>query len=162
MPHDFSHLDEAGRARMVDVSSKAPTARRAVAEAYVHVPREVMEAVRDKRTPKGNVFEVARLAGIMAAKRTGELIPLCHTLPLDHVAVDFEPGEDRIRVVTTATARAPTGVEMEALTGASAAALTLYDMLKGLSRAITIEGLRLLEKTGGKSGDYRAPDGCQV
>ena len=156
MGKELSHLDESGRSRMVDVGGKEPTSRRAVAEAILRVPREVMHALRSGETPKGNVFEVARLAGIMAAKRTGELIPLCHSLPLDHVEISFDTSEQQVHVKATAATRAPTGVEMEALTAASVAALTLYDMLKALSHEMTIEEIRLLEKTGGKSGDYHA------
>ncbi len=156
MSDELSHLDSHGRTRMVDVSAKPATTRRAVAEATLHVGADVMNAVRSGRTPKGNVYEAARLAGIMAAKRTGELIPLCHNLPLDHVEVSFEPGDDRIRIVASATTRAATGVEMEALTAASVAGLTLYDMLKALSHDMVLGGVRLLEKTGGASGHYRA------
>ncbi len=158
MPDELSHLDADGRVRMVDVGHKGATARRAVAEAWLHVGPEVMEVVRCGRTPKGNVYETARLAGIMAAKRTGELIPLCHNLVLDHVDVAFEPGDDRIRVVATAATRAATGVEMEALTAAAVAGLTLYDMLKALTHDMTLSGVRLLEKSGGASGHYRASD----
>jgi cyclic pyranopterin phosphate synthase len=152
----LSHLDARGHARMVDVGSKPATERRAIAEAVLIVGEEVMAAIRGDRTPKGNVYETARIAGILAAKRTPELIPLCHPLPIDHVGVDFEPGPDRIRVVATATTRAATGVEMEALTAAAVAGLTLYDMLKALSHDLVLEGVRLLEKSGGRSGRYRA------
>ncbi len=116
-----------------------------------------MTAIRQGKTPKGNVYETARLAGIMAAKRTSMLVPLCHTIPLDHVSVDFEPGDDRIRVVATATTRASTGVEMEALIAATVAGLTLYDMLKALTHSMVLEQVRLLAKSGGRSGEYRAP-----
>ncbi len=158
MPDELSHLDAAGRVRMVDVGHKKATSRRATAEACVHVGAAVMEVIRSGRTPKGNVYETARLAGIMAAKRTGELIPLCHNLALDHVDVAFEPDEERIRIVATAATRAATGVEMEALTAAAVAGLTLYDMLKAISHDMVIGGVRLLEKSGGASGHYQASD----
>jgi cyclic pyranopterin phosphate synthase len=154
---ELTHLDEQGQARMVDVGDKPITHRRAVAEAVLIVGPDVMTAVRSGQTPKGNVYETARLAGILAAKRTPDLIPLCHVLPLDRVSVNFEPSDDRIRVVATVEARAATGVEMEALTAATIAGLTLYDMLKALSRSMVLEQARLLEKSGGRSGDYRAP-----
>jgi len=155
---DLTHLDNAGRARMVDVGNKSVTPRRAVAEAVLVAGPAVMAAVASGQTPKGNVFETARLAGIMAAKRTAELIPLCHSLTLDHVAVEFESGPDRIRVVATAATRAATGVEMEALTAAAVAGLTLYDMLKALSRTMVLQQVRLLSKSGGRSGAYQAAD----
>ncbi len=157
---ELTHLDEAGVPRMVDVGGKPPTARRAVAEAVLVAGAAVMEAVRSGRTPKGNVYEVARVAGIMAAKRTAELVPLCHTLPLDHVAVDFADGGDRIVVRAEASTRAATGVEMEALTAAAIAGLTLYDMLKSLSKSMVLEGVRLLAKSGGRSGSYAADGGA--
>lgn len=158
MSDKLSHLDDHGRARMVDVGGKPITARSAQAEARLRVPESVFQALQSGDTPKGNVYEVARLAGIMAAKRTDELIPLCHSLPLQHAAVEFETQPDAIRVVATVSTNAQTGVEMEALTAASVAALTLYDMLKALSKEMTIEGIRLLAKSGGRSGDYRAAD----
>jgi cyclic pyranopterin phosphate synthase len=130
---------------------------RVVAEAILRFPPGVAAAIRDGSTPKGNIYEAARLAGILAAKRTGELIPLCHTLPLSHVAVDFETATDHIRVTASARTTARTGVEMEALVAGSVAALTLYDMLKALDHDMVIEGVRLLEKSGGKSGEYHAP-----
>jgi cyclic pyranopterin phosphate synthase len=155
---ELSHLDADGAARMVDVGDKQATPRRATAESVLVVGERVMTAIRSGDTPKGNVMETARLAGIMAAKRCSELIPLCHSLPLDHVAVDFELSDDRIRVEATAATRAATGVEMEALTAATVAGLTLYDMLKALSKEMVLEGVRLLAKSGGRSGDFRAPD----
>jgi cyclic pyranopterin phosphate synthase len=155
---DLTHLDDAGRARMVDVGDKSVTPRRAVAEAVLVTGPEVMAAVAGGQTPKGNVFETARLAGIMAAKRTADLIPLCHSLTLDHVAVEFESGPDRIRIVATAATRATTGIEMEALTAAAIAGLTLYDMLKALSRTMVLQQVRLLSKSGGRSGTYQAPE----
>ncbi len=153
----LTHLDERGRARMVDVGDKPVTRRRAEAEAVLVAGEEVMAAVREGRTPKGNVFETARIAGTMAAKRTSELIPLCHPLPLDAVTVTFAAESDRIVVRSEAVATARTGVEMEALTAVSVAALTLYDMLKALSKGMTVTGVRLLAKSGGRSGDWRSP-----
>jgi cyclic pyranopterin phosphate synthase len=155
---DLTHLGDGGECRMVDVGDKPITQRQATAEGMLVVGRDVMAAIRAGATPKGNVYEAARLAGIMAAKRTGELIPLCHPLGLDHVSVDFEPGEDRIRIIASASTRASTGVEMEALTAVTIAGLTLYDMLKALSREMVLQQVRLLSKTGGRSGPYRAPD----
>jgi cyclic pyranopterin phosphate synthase len=165
MARKLTHLDDAGRAAMVDVGAKNVTARRAVAEGYVLLLPETLRAIAEERVPKGEVLAVARVAGIMAAKRTGELIPLCHPLPVERVTVDFdlpafEPAEGetrvRLRVKGVATISAKTGVEMEALTAVSVAALTVYDMCKGMDKGIVIEGVRLLEKSGGKSGDYKA------
>jgi cyclic pyranopterin phosphate synthase len=153
-----SHLGRDGRARMVDVGDKPQTLRRAEAEAVLITGPEVLAALDGSRGPKGDPFETARVAGIMAAKRTAELIPLCHALALDHADVRLEVGEDRIVVRASAATRAATGVEMEALTAASVAALTLYDMLKALSKQMRIDGVRLLAKSGGRSADYRAPD----
>jgi cyclic pyranopterin phosphate synthase len=149
----FSHFDAAGNARMVDVTGKPDTERTARAHAFVRIRQEVLDEL--PRNPKGNPLEAARLAGIMAAKRTAELIPLCHPLPLSHadVSVRVEPGG--VRIETVATTRGPTGVEMEALTAAAVAALTIYDMTKALDKSIEIQDLYLLEKTGGKSGPYR-------
>lgn len=141
---------------MVDVSEKSPTKRVASAEGYVVVGSDIIAAIKDNQTPKGNILETARLAGIMAAKRTSELIPLCHLLNLDHVHIDFELEANRIRVESSVATRAVTGVEMEALTAVSVAALTIYDMLKALSHAIEIKSIRLLTKSGGKSGGYAA------
>jgi cyclic pyranopterin phosphate synthase len=143
---------------MVDVGGKAHTARRAEAEAVLWAGREVLAALDGEQTPKGDPLETARIAGVMAAKRTAELIPLCHALPLDHVDVALEVEAERIVVRATAATRGATGVEMEALTAATVAALTLYDMLKALSKSMRIEGVRLLSKSGGRSGDYRADD----
>ena len=153
---DLTHIDKTGKIRMVDVGDKPETHRRAKAEGYVIVGEEIISVIRENRTPKGNVLEAARLAGIMAAKRTSDLIPLCHTLPLSHVGVDFDIMVDRIRIEAIASSNSTTGVEMEALTAVTITALTLYDMLKALSHNITFESIRLLEKSGGKSGDYRA------
>ena len=155
----LSHLDETGAARMVDVSAKPATERAATAEAFVHMSDEAFAAMTEGRAKKGDVLGTARLAGIMAAKRTAELIPLCHTLPLAEVSVAFAPDAKNLAVRITATAKtvAQTGVEMEALTAVSIAALTLYDMLKAVDKGMRIEGIRLLEKSGGKSGRYKAP-----
>jgi cyclic pyranopterin monophosphate synthase len=152
----LTHLDASGAARMVDVGAKPSTARRATAEGVLVTGPQVIAALREGRTPKGNVYETARLAGIMAAKRTAELVPLCHLVPLDHVAVDFEERADRIVIRAEAATRAATGVEMEALTAVAVAGLTLYDMLKALSKGMVLEAVRLLAKSGGRSGDWRA------
>ncbi|MBZ5587670.1 MAG: cyclic pyranopterin monophosphate synthase MoaC [Acidobacteriia bacterium] len=154
---EITHLDEEGHARMVDVSAKPVTTRKAVAQGVLVVGGEVMTAIREGRTPKGNVYEAARLAGIMAAKRTADLIPLCHPLPLGHVAVSFHEAGDRITIRAEATADARTGVEMEALTAVAVAGLTLYDMLKALSKGMVLSDVRLLAKSGGTSGEWRAP-----
>jgi len=156
MADERPHAKNLSQIRMADVSGKPATVRRARAESVISVGRDVMEALRAGQSPKGDIYEAARIAGILAAKRTDELIPLTHSLPLDHVAVDFEPGDDQIRAVATAATRAPTGVEMEALVAAATAGLTLYDMLKPLGHDMTLR-VRLLEKTGGRSGDYHAP-----
>lgn len=153
---ELTHIDEQGLPRMVDVSMKPETTREAEAEAVLWVGTAVMRAIRDGRTPKGNIFETARIAGVMGAKRTSDLIPLCHPLNLTHIVVDMDPGEDRIVIHTRVKTSGPTGVEMEALTAASITALTLYDMLKALSKQMRLEGLRLLAKSGGRSGNYRA------
>ncbi len=149
----LSHYDEAGRARMVDVGAKSATARTARAEALVRMKPEVIRALG--RNPKGNPLEVARIAGIQAAKRTAELIPMCHPLPLTHADVGVEVEERGVRIESSVSTTAQTGVEMEALTAAAVAALTVYDMTKALDKSISIDKVRLLEKTGGKSGHYR-------
>lgn len=151
----LSHIGPDDEARMVDVSEKKETARRAVAEGWVTIGASAAAAIVESRVAKGNVLQVARLAGIGAAKRTFELIPLCHVLPLDHVQVDLTLEGERVHVIASASAFARTGVEMEALTAASVAALTVYDMLKAVEKGIEIGPIRLLEKSGGKSGDYR-------
>ena len=151
---ELSHVDEEGRVRMVDTSGKAVTARRAVASARVLMSPETVLAVREHRTPKGDPLETARLAGIMAAKRTAELIPLCHPLPLTQVEVRVELTDEGVRLEAEAATNAQTGVEMEALTAAAVAALTIYDMCKAIDKAMTITDVRLEKKTGGKSGDY--------
>src|SRR5580704_10172524 len=152
----FSHFDEAGASRMVDVGGKNVTERLARAVAYVSLAPETLAQIRDGKVLKGNVFEVARLAGIMAAKRTADLIPLCHPLPVDKAEVNFEVVDERtLKIESLVGVHARTGVEMEALTAVSVAALTVYDMCKSSDRAITIGPIGLLEKSGGKSGEYR-------
>jgi cyclic pyranopterin phosphate synthase len=152
----LTHLDEQGQARMVDVGHKPDTEREAVARGEVRMRPETLRLIREGNLPKGDVLATARVAGIMAAKRTAELIPLCHTLLLTHVGVDFALDEEGNRVVITATVRCrgKTGVEMEALTAVSVAALTIYDMAKAVERGMVIGEIRLLEKRGGKSGDW--------
>jgi len=154
----LSHLDEQGRASMVDVSDKAETARVAVAAGTITMAPETLDMVIEGKTPKGDVLNTARLAGIMAAKRTADLIPLCHPLPLARVAVDLNARGDRMGIDITATAKVTgrTGVEMEALTAVSVAALTIYDMIKAVERGARIENIRLLRKEGGKSGSWEA------
>jgi len=152
----LTHINEKGEARMVDVGHKSPTRRTAVAEGRVRLPPAVLSAVVDGEVPKGDVFAVARIAGIQGAKRTADLVPLCHPLPLDGVDVSIEVGEGELRVVATAKTTWTTGVEMEALTAVSAACLAIYDMVKALDKGVCIDGIRLLSKTGGKSGDWRA------
>ena len=151
---ELSHVDEEGRVRMVDTSAKETTARRAVASARVLMSPATVQAVRARRTSKGDPLETARLAGIMAAKRTAELIPLCHPLPLTHVEVRATLEGWGVQLEAEAATRAQTGVEMEALTAAAVAALTVYDMCKALDKAMTITDVRLESKTGGESGDY--------
>jgi cyclic pyranopterin monophosphate synthase len=152
MPKKLSHYDAAGRARMVDVSAKQVTRRTAEASAFVEMAPAVLAAL--PQNPKGDPLEVARVAGILAAKRTAELIPMCHPVPLAHVDVQVAVCENGVRIRTTATTTAVTGVEMEALVAASVAALTVYDMCKALDKAIAIREIVLQRKTGGKSGDY--------
>lgn len=152
----LTHLDSQGLPRMVDVSSKPETVRTAEAQAVLWVGQDVINAIRDGRTPKGNIFETARIDGVMGAKRTSDLIPLCHPLNLTHVSVDMKLLDDRIVIWSSVRTTGPTGVEMEALTAASVAGLTLYDMLKALSKRMRLEGLYLLAKSGGTSGDYHA------
>jgi len=148
----LSHFDEAGEARMVDVSAKLPTRREAEASAFVAMSAETLAAL--PHNPKGNPLEVARIAGIQAAKRTSDLIPMCHPLPLSVVDVRMEVAEDGIAIRATAATTAQTGVEMEALTAAAVAALTVYDMCKAADKGIVIREVRLERKTGGKRGDY--------
>ena len=158
MDDKLTHLDDSGAARMVDVGAKDESERVAVARGEVHMSPATLAAIRAGDLPKGDVLGTARIAGIMAAKRTPEIIPLCHPLLLSQVAVDLELDEAGSRVVITATVRCrgKTGVEMEALTAVSAAALTVYDMAKAMEKGMTITGIRLLEKRGGKSGPWRA------
>lgn len=153
----LSHYDEAGRASMVDVSGKQATRRSATASAFVELSAEVLAAL--PRNPKGGPLEVARFAGIQAAKRTSELIPMCHPLPLTHVDVEAKLEDGGVRITATAATVGVTGVEMEALTAAAVAALTVYDMTKALDKAIVIRHVQLEAKTGGKSGDYRRGEG---
>src|ERR1051326_3827763 len=152
---DLSHVDDEGRVAMVDTSAKPLTARRAVASARVLMSPGTVEAVREHRTPKGDPLETARIAGIMAAKRTAELIPLCHPLPLTHVDVRATLEDFGVRVEAEAATTAQTGVEMEALTAAAVAALTVYDMCKAVEKGIRVTDVQLEEKTGGKSGDWK-------
>jgi cyclic pyranopterin monophosphate synthase len=154
----LSHIDDEGRVKMVDTSSKATTTRNAVASARVLMSRETVNAVQARRTPKGDPLEAARLAGIMAAKRTAELIPLCHPLPLTHVDVQAKIEDYGVHLESSVSTNAQTGVEMEALTAVSIAALTVYDMCKALDKGITISDVRLERKTGGKSGDFHRTD----
>ena len=164
-PGRLTHLDERGAARMVDVGAKPVTAREAVAEGFVSMRPETLRAIAEERVPKGEVLGTARVAGIMAAKRCGELIPMCHPLPVESVEVGFdvpelEPDGDapvRLHVKATARITAKTGVEMEALTAVAVAALTIYDMCKSIDKAMEIGGVRLVSKTGGKSGEWSRP-----
>ena len=150
----LTHLDERGAARMVDVAAKPVTHRRAVADALVRMRPETLSMIVEGRAPKGDVFAVARIAGIQAAKRTAELIPLCHPLPLTSVTVDLAGEESAVRITAVAETDGKTGVEMEALTAASVAALALYDMCKAIDRGMEISAVRLLEKSGGASGSW--------
>lgn len=154
---EFTHLDDKGRVRMVDVTEKAATVRTAVAGAEIRMRPDTFELIRDNKVKKGNVLETARIAGIMAAKRTPDLIPMCHPLNLTHVQIDFLPDEKAHAIGIRASVRAvdQTGVEMEALTAAAVAALTIYDMCKAHDREMSIAGLELLKKSGGKSGTYK-------
>jgi len=154
MPDDLTHLDDEGRVRMVDVSDKDVTERVARVRGEIRMRPETVRLISEGRAAKGNVLETARLAGIMAAKRTAELIPLCHQLNLTSVTVDFEVGDDRVAVETQALVDARTGVEMEALTAASVALLTIYDMCKAVDREMVISQVRLVEKLGGRSGRF--------
>jgi len=150
----LSHVDDHGRVRMVDTGNKEITSRRAVASAKVLMSGATVSALREHRTPKGDPLEAARLAGIMAAKKTAELIPLCHPLPLTHIDVQARIEETGVAIEAEVSTNAQTGVEMEALTAVSVAALTIYDMCKALEKGMTITNIRLESKTGGKSGDY--------
>jgi cyclic pyranopterin monophosphate synthase len=155
VPKKLSHYDRAGKARMVDVSAKTATRREAEASAFVEMKPAVLQAL--SKNPKGDPLEVARLAGIMAAKQTSTLIPMCHPLPLTHVAVDMRLCENGVAITSKVTTTASTGVEMEALVAVSIAALTVYDMCKALDKGIEIRSVLLERKSGGKSGDYARP-----
>jgi cyclic pyranopterin phosphate synthase len=153
---DFTHLDDKGHVRMVDVSEKADTLRTAMARGKISMSPETFEKIRSQSVKKGNVLETARIAGVMAAKKTADLIPMCHPLNITHAAVDFFPEaeESAFRIEAVVRLTGQTGVEMEALTAVSVAALTVYDMCKSYDRAMTISGIQLVEKSGGKSGHY--------
>ena len=154
----LTHLDDQGHARMVDIGGKGATARKAVAAGAIRMNDEALRAIRNGDAPKGDVLAAARIAGIMAAKKTGELIPLCHPLALDSVAIDFEFENNGVRVTATASLTGKTGVEMESMVAASVALLTIYDMAKALDKGMVIDGVRLLSKSGGKSGDWHAAE----
>jgi len=154
----LTHLDESGAAHMVDVGGKPATARRAVASGRIARSAAALGAIRQGNAPKGDVLGTARIAGIMAAKRTGELIPLCHPLGLEAVTIDFTYEDSAIRVTATASLTGKTGVEMEAMTAASIALLTIYDMAKAIDKGMVISEVRLIAKSGGKSGDWQAPE----
>lgn len=155
---DLTHLDATGAARMVDVGGKAVTAREAVARGRIAMTAAAATAIRTGATAKGDVLAVARVAGIMAAKRTAELVPLCHPLPLTRVAIDLMVEDDGVVVTATCATDAKTGVEMEAMTAVSVTLLTLYDMAKGIDKGMEIQRIHLLSKTGGKSGDWTRAD----
>lgn len=155
----LTHIDEHGKARMVDVSAKPESIRSASAQALVLLSSELVERIRSNTIEKGDVLAVARVAGVMAAKRTAEIIPLCHPLSLTHADVQFEFVPEGLRIVATASVVARTGVEMEALVAATAAALTVYDMCKAVQKDITITDICLVEKTGGRTGEYRRKGG---
>ncbi|MDO5749927.1 MAG: cyclic pyranopterin monophosphate synthase MoaC [Rothia sp. (in: high G+C Gram-positive bacteria)] len=153
-PQNLTHVRADGSAHMVDVTEKNITTRTAIAEGFVRTRADVIEKIFDANLPKGDALPVARVAGIMGAKRTPEIIPLCHPLPLGKITVDFERGEDFVRIEVSVKTRGVTGVEMEALTAVSSAALTVFDMIKAVDKYAVIEGIRVLEKSGGKSGDW--------
>jgi cyclic pyranopterin phosphate synthase len=157
----FTHIDAEGRVRMVDVTAKKPTARIAVADGAIHMSPETLDLIRSHKVKKGNVLETARIAGVMAAKKTADLIPMCHPLNITHIQVDFSPdtAASCIRIEATVRALDQTGVEMEAITAVSIAALTLYDMCKSHDKEMTITNIRLLKKSGGKSGTYNRKQG---
>ncbi|WP_407874318.1 cyclic pyranopterin monophosphate synthase MoaC [Qipengyuania nanhaisediminis] len=154
----LTHLDGSGAARMVDIGAKQPSARIAVASGRIKMSQEALGAIKGGDNPKGDVLAAARIAGIMAAKRTGDLIPLCHPLALDAVTIDFALENDGLRATASASLTGKTGVEMEALVAVSTALLTIYDMAKALDRAMVIGEIRLIEKRGGKSGTWRASE----
>ncbi|PYS89862.1 MAG: cyclic pyranopterin monophosphate synthase MoaC [Acidobacteria bacterium] len=151
----LSHYDDAGNVRMVDVSEKLATAREATASALVRISQATLDIIREGANPKGDPFEIARIAGVQAAKRTSELIPLCHQIPLSNIDIEIEPGKEQISIRATAKTISQTGVEMEALTAVSVAALTIYDMLKAVQKDIVITEVRLESKTGGKTEYHR-------
>ncbi len=152
----FTHIDDAGRVRMVDVTAKKPTVRTAVADGVIQMNAKTLDLIRSHKVKKGNVLETARIAGVMAAKKTADLIPMCHPLNVTHIQVDFSPDTDAscIRIEATVRAIDQTGVEMEAITAVSVAALTIYDMCKSHDKGMTISNIQLLKKSGGKSGTY--------
>ena len=154
----FTHLDASGQARMVDVTGKQPTMRSATASGFVRCPPAVIEALRDESVPKGDALAVARIAGIQGAKKCAELLPLAHVIGVHGAVVDLEPGPEGVSIKATVRTADRTGVEMEALTAVSVAGLTLVDMFKGIDKGVEIESVRLLEKTGVKSGTWRRPD----
>ena len=160
---EFSHFNDQGRARMVDVTEKAPTFRRAAAAGEIQVSKETLDAIREGKLKKGDVLAVAQVAGIQAAKHCWELIPMCHPVPLTGVDIRFSLSEDpcRVEILAEVSCTGPTGVEMEALAAVSAAALTIYDMCKALQKDMRIERIRLLAKSGGRSGDFRAEEGYE-
>jgi cyclic pyranopterin phosphate synthase len=158
----LTHTDERGHAHMVDVAAKAETHRRAVATALIRMKPETLAMIVEGRAPKGDVFAVARIAGIMAAKRTSEVIPLCHPLSLTHASVELEPVAEGVRIIAVVETDGKTGVEMEALTATSVAALTLYDMCKAVDRGMTVTDLGLVSKEGGKSGTWTREGDVQV
>ena len=155
---DLTHIDSHGNARMVDVGGKPETQRVAIASGRIRMSAAALAAIGEGSVPKGDVLAAARIAGIMAAKKTAELIPLCHPLALDAVTLDLTIEDDAVRATATASLTGRTGVEMEAMTAASIALLTIYDMAKALDKAMVIEGVRLLAKSGGKSGEWTAPE----
>lgn len=157
MSGGLTHLDDTGAARMVDVGGKADTRREAVARGRIAMSATAVAAVREGSAAKGDVIAAARIAGIMAAKRTADLIPLCHPLPLSKVEIAFDVGDAGVTVTATAATTAPTGVEMEALTAVNVALLTLYDMVKAIDKGMVLHDIRLMSKVGGKSGDWHAP-----
>lgn len=159
MAGDLTHLDESGRVRMVDVGAKPVTAREALATGRVRMAAETLKKALSGDSKKGSVRAAAEIAGIMAAKRTADLIPLCHPIPLTSISIEIQAEDAALVVTARARTSGQTGVEMEALTAVSVACLTIYDMLKASDRAMVIEGITLLEKSGGASGDYRSPSG---
>jgi|SRR5690348_1423258 len=162
MKRSLTHYDSRGRVRMVDVTAKAATERTAIARGFVRIHADVLAKIRKMKTPKGDPFEVSRIAGIAAAKRTAELIPLCHPLLLTHIDVALELCENGVEIISKVTATGPTGVEMEALTATAVAALALYDMCKALDRSMEIQEIYLLEKAGGRSGHYVRPKSARA